>query len=300
MICEKCKLEFFNNGSFIRHSNSCNLNDELIQLIINDYSINELTTRQIKKKYGITFPKLKNLFLHYNVDLRNLSSALLISKVEKYKHTLESKLSISKKRKEYLRLNPDKHPWKSNNKFRSNPCEKLKSILENMEVRYISEYPVNGRNYSIDISFPEKMIAIEVNGNQHYNPDGTLKEYYQNRHNYLEKLGWKVHELHYTIPYSKGINKIISNILNDANHIFDFDYDKFLEMRLLKSKSKTCNCGKEILKSSKSCRKCSRKSEKMPPIQDLVSDIKSLGYAGSGRKYKVSPTTIRRWSKKAP
>jgi hypothetical protein len=295
--CYGCKLEFGNHGAFMRHKNECDLNEEKIKLLINDYVINELTTRQIKKKYNISFLRLRKLFAFYGIGLRNLSSSLLVSKIERSKHSEESKKKISEKRKEYLRLNPEKHPWKLNSKFKSEPCELLKLELSNMGIKYISEFSVVGRNFSIDIAIPERKIAIEVNGNQHYNSNGALKEYYQERHNYLMDLGWVVNELHYSIPYSKNIKKILNSILEKNKIIYDFDYDDFLRKKLLRKSKNICKCGKEILHQSKSCIKCSKPS-KMPDRLNLMKDISILGYAGSGRKYKVSPTTIKRWEMK--
>ena len=167
-----------------------------------------------------------------------------------------------------------------------------------MGVKYISEFSIEGRNYSIDIALPERKIAIEVNGNQHYNSDGSLKEYYQYRHDYLTNLGWSVNEIHYSIPYSKKIKSIISNILDKNKLIYDFDYELFLISKIKQKIKNFCKCGKEILKGSKSCRKCSNPSTKSPSKLDLLRDISILGYAGSGRKYGVSPTSIKRWEKK--
>ncbi len=56
----------------------------------------------------------------------------------------------------------------------------LKKILDNINVKYVPEYnPLINRFFSIDIAFPDKKIGIEINGNQHYNIHGSLKEYYQ-------------------------------------------------------------------------------------------------------------------------
>ena len=49
---------------------------------------------------------------------------------------------------------------------------------------------------NIDIAFPDIKLGIEINGNQHYNSDGTLKDYYQERHNLIEEAGWKLLEVH--------------------------------------------------------------------------------------------------------
>lgn len=113
-------------------------------------------------------------------------------------HTDETKSLLSKNRTEYLEKNPDKHPWKNNSKFTSEPCELLKRKLREAGIKFSEEYrPLAKRFFSIDISFPDKKIGIEVNGNQHYNPDKTLKKYYQDRHDLIIESGWILIELPY-------------------------------------------------------------------------------------------------------
>jgi very-short-patch-repair endonuclease len=48
---------------------------------------------------------------------------------------------------------------------------------------------------------PEGLLCIEVNGEQHYNRDGSLNAYYQLRHQRIENAGWRVLELHYAHCY---------------------------------------------------------------------------------------------------
>ena len=134
---------------------------------------------------------------------------------ENFKWTEEEKLEIGRRQSEYLKNNPDKHPWK--NKY-SAPCEFLKNILKNKNIEFEEEYTDKNwkHAYSLDIAFLNKKIAIEVNGNQHYIEgqyfqDGKLKEYYQNRHDYLVNEGWTVYEIHYKKCYDENF---ILNLLN--------------------------------------------------------------------------------------
>jgi very-short-patch-repair endonuclease/endogenous inhibitor of DNA gyrase (YacG/DUF329 family) len=132
---------------------------------------------------------------------------------QKNKELAKKKISIG--RKKYLKENPDKHPWKSLNKFISKPCEYLKDRLREKNISFVCEYSPFvdlGRMYSVDIAFPNEKIGIEVNGNQHYNNDGTLKKYYQDRHDFFVDNGWKLIEIFYTTVYSI-----------DIETIFDFD-----------------------------------------------------------------------------
>ena len=60
-----------------------------------------------------------------------------------------------------------------------------------------------------------------------------------------------------------------------------------------------CKCGKQIFHGSKMCTKCNSESQRkikiMPTLESMEFDIKNLGYRGTGRKYNVSDTTIRKW-----
>jgi very-short-patch-repair endonuclease len=113
-------------------------------------------------------------------------------------HTKETKELLRKNRVDYLTANPDKHPWKKNSKFISEPCELLKRKLREAGLDFIEEYqPLPKRFFALDISFPDRKVGIEVNGNQHYNPDKTLKKYYQDRHDLIVESGWTLIELPY-------------------------------------------------------------------------------------------------------
>ena len=118
---------------------------------------------------------------------------------------------MRQKRKKYLKDNPDKHPWKYHDKFKSEPCEFFKKRLRDAGYHFVEEfmplYPE--RNFSIDIAFPDKKIGVEINGEQHYNRDGTLKDYYRKRNRLLKNNGWAIIELHYKEVYKENI---ITNI----------------------------------------------------------------------------------------
>ena len=135
-----------------------------------------------------------------------------------FKWTDEEKKNLSEKRKAYLKEHPDEHPWKRNTNFKSKPCEHLKTVLK-QKFNFEEEYTDTRweHNYSIDIAFLDKKLAIEVNGNQHYTNEGKLNTYFQNRHDYLTKQGWRILEVHYSWCYKEDkIQEIVTAIENST------------------------------------------------------------------------------------
>lgn len=157
------------------------------------------------------------------------------------KHSEETKLKLSELKKKFLRENPDKHNWKRHDKFISVPCEKVKTFLREEEISFSWELePSTERFFSIDIAFPDRMIGLEINGNQHYSRDGKLKPYYQERQEFLESLGWKIHQIHYSLCFKKEtIIPIIRDILRSEIKK-EFDYlnykPRIAEPKIVKEK----------------------------------------------------------------
>lgn len=173
------------------------------------------------KKYKISRSKINKL----------TQKGLFIKRKNKFKHTDEYKTSMSCKRKDWLNNNPDKHPWKRSSKFLSKPCEDFKKRLKEEHILFVEEYtPIKGRAFSLDISIPDKKIGIEVNGNQHYDRSGKLKDYYQKRHDLLVSEGWNIVELHYASVYKKDIvDSLIDSLRKDFFIFNQEEYDKKME-----------------------------------------------------------------------
>lgn len=136
---------------------------------------------------------------------RHFSKECTVKPRGPHKWTDEEKIVLSGKRKAFLKAHPEEHPWRKNKneKFVSKPCEYLKIQLRNKGIEFEEEViiPELKRNFSIDIFIPKIKLGIEVNGNQHYDDNGNLKQYYQERHNLIESTGIKLLELHYANCY---------------------------------------------------------------------------------------------------
>jgi transposase len=253
--------------------------------------------------------------------------------------TEEEKRKLSEKRKTYLKNNPDKHPWRSNDKFQSKPCENVKKFLTELGISYVSEFQpmVEGRFFSIDIAIPNKKIALEINGNQHYEKDGTLKPYYQERHDILEKYGWNILEIHYSTCFNLEKWKDFGKLITSSQEVEFFDYasynpkispkklpknnfchqckkrkrtDKPLcyscshqKETIYNATSKPYNecsvCGSFKTKKAKMCARCRNieNRKNFPPKEELKNWLNLLPMTKIGKHYGVSDNTAKKWCK---
>jgi len=221
-------------------------------------------------------------------------------KSRNHSHTTESRQKISDARKKFLKENPDKHPWRSKDKFQSKPCEKIKEFLIKLCIPFIAEYQpcIDGHFFSIDIALPDKKIALEINGNQHYERDGILKEYYQRRHNLIESVGWKVFEIHYSACFNleKWTNFI--KVITESPQVEAFDYFNYIPREKLVSYDPCPMCGNNKNKLSKNCLKCSKsvKRKKIPTKETLERYIGKVPNTKIAKIFGVSDVTIKKWS----
>ena len=128
-------------------------------------------------------------------------SANVLKRMKKGPHnwTDEERAIHSEKRKKFLLANPDRHVWRNKHKHISAPCENVKKYLIKKNINFVEEFRVlENRRFRVDIAFPHIKVGIEINGNQHYEIDGTLKPSYQERHDLIEASGWKLHEIHFS------------------------------------------------------------------------------------------------------
>lgn len=265
-------------------------------------SINSVNWEEIQKAHdsGVYWNNLRKMFsISRNLLEKGLNSGFLKKTLHKVIFSDNTKKKISEMRKKFLSENKDKHVWKRNEKFKSLPCEEFKKILSENSINFIEEYsPISSNNFSIDVAFPDKKIAIEINGNQHYNHDKTLKYYYANRQRILEENGWIVFQIHYSLVYKKEfIIEFIKKLKSDFE-LKNIDYSFYLKSDKV---DHLCECGSIIkTKSSRYCVNCSRKKSRRvvrPDLEQLLLDVRIFGYRATGRKYGVSDNSIRKWIK---
>jgi very-short-patch-repair endonuclease len=217
--------KFCNRSCSTSHNNTkrkIQITDKLKELIINDYLNYNMIYTEIENKYSISFSIVREI-------LKGLSTSgqkMIKRNTQLKSHSDETKKLMSEKKLLFLQNNPDKHNWKKNNRLISIPCEKLKTDLKLNNISFIEEYqPLEHRFFSIDIAFPNVKIGLEVNGNQHYNKNGELKEYYEKRKQLIEKNGWFLYDIHFSKVYDEFfvkdlIKKLKKFELNNINFSF--------------------------------------------------------------------------------
>lgn len=291
MNCKHCDIKF-NKFGLKQHEEKCTLNKNIIDSIKNDYLNNFFSTKDITKKYKISFIVISRIL---GKNLRNKSLANKVSKKER-KVSDEVKRKISIGRSLYLKNNPDKIKWVGNESI---PCSQFKKILIDNNINFVEEFqPLKERFFCIDISFPDKKIGIEINGEQHYDRTGKLKKYYQERHDLIESDGWKLYEIHTSLVYKEQFIKDFLINLKSNYNLSNIDYSFFEKIK----KENFCSCGKKIFKTSSTCFECFTKLSKKrkvnrPSYNILIEEIKKFGYSGTGKKYNVKGNSVKKWIK---
>jgi very-short-patch-repair endonuclease len=144
---------------------------------------------------------------------------------------MKNRISIA--RKKWLKENPELHPWRKNTKFISKPCEELKEYLRKVDIAFEEEVIVSSeKNYSVDILIRDKNLILEINGNQHYDKEGRLLPYYQERHDHIKEMGWHIYELHYTLAYNFELCLNIINSIEYTSEILPY----FRKIRKIRNK----------------------------------------------------------------
>jgi very-short-patch-repair endonuclease/transposase len=258
-----------------------------------------LSWHDVSKKVKICLATIMKYTKIGMLKSRTASESLKISKDKrpKQKHSEETKLKISAARKKWLTENPDKHPWKNKSFVHSSiPCERFKTFLREQNIDFIDEFmPLThiGRFFRIDIAFPDKKIAIEVNGNQHYDTNGDLKPYYKNRQSILEEHGWIVYQVHHTACFKfEKLSEFMEKIKNSETKI-EFDYFNYVPKE---KKKYFCSCGNIITKYSKKCLKCmgfKNRKVKQPSKEELEKLIWEKPLTELGKQFGVSDNAVR-------
>jgi very-short-patch-repair endonuclease len=260
------------------------------------------TWKGVVERFNISNSGLSQAVIRGFLQTRSTSEAMkLYCKNNTRKHTDDTKVKLSKIRKEYLRKNPDKVPYLLNHSSKESYPEKyFTEVFEKEGLDVVKKFRVS--LYELDFSIPHKKIDIEVDGNQHYDDVKIVKSDIR-RTEFLESEGWDVIRVNWS-NYQKLNYEEKNTFINDLkSYINGVIGDKpTFEVNWSRSgrKKYKCNtCGEECTNKNKRCRKCyeneNRKIKERPDIQTLKKEVNDIGYSATGRKYGVSDNTIRKW-----
>lgn len=180
MQCKYCGKECKNANSLRNHERLCKHNPDGQESPFIKFN----KSREHAWNYGLT----------KETDSRVAKQADSLSKSTKgkhgHKHNEATKEKISKARKKYLSENPDKVPYLVNHSSKISYPEQYFTDLfevENIDLKYHLQVS----KYQLDFYNKEKMIDLEIDGEQHY----TDKRIYQSdreRDQFLTSAGWTI------------------------------------------------------------------------------------------------------------
>lgn len=260
---------------------------------------NGFTYRSLIKKYkGLNNANISTANKSGLIKTKNKSEATSHSfKTYIRKHTQETKDKISKKRKEYLKNNPDKVPYKLNHSHKESYPEKyFTDVFDNNNIKYIKEFYTNG--YFIDFVVGDK-VGIEIDGEQHY-LDTNIITHDLIRYEKLNSENWKIIRIRWS-EYQKmnfdNKKRFISELINYINGCNILPHIYYIKKKKGFNK---CECGGDKYHTSKNCAKCSfklRGIKNKPTHETILEDLKTMSYVAVGKKYGVSDNAIRKWLK---
>lgn len=216
-VCKVCDSKFMIRSELFSHISESN------HRVIPNHKKEVHKCQYCNKEWLTTISHFHN---HENHCIANPNRSVMKGRP----HSDDEKKLISEKRKEYLAAHPDEHVWKRHSKFTSVPCNGLKEFLKSNNYSFIEEASIiPNRNFTVDICFPDKLIVVEVNGNQHYDTTTMeLTSYYRERHDIIESFGWTVIEVPYNKAYSDEFRNSLCRLLDGVSvgiSTFNYKYE---------------------------------------------------------------------------
>jgi very-short-patch-repair endonuclease len=262
-----------------------------------DYSENNFSIREIKKKYNIKSNTWIQNFL--KGITRTPSEALKLAHKKypsKFKHSEETKKKLCKIRLNFMKKNPESTAWRKKNEP-SYPEKCFISFLKQYEYdkKYLIEREKSVYPFYVDFAFVQVKLAIEIDGSQH-----IKNEERHNRDLIKDKTlidnGWKI--LRITENAIKtdwdSVKKTLDLMITDNTK----NYEKvgiFLSKKKYKKVERDENgYSKKMIDGYLK----QRKVKNRPTKEELLDLIKSHSMVKIGKMYGVSDNSVRKWCKK--
>lgn len=170
---------------------------------------------------------------------------------------------------------------------------------------------INRKQYKLKYELSEILIENSLYGDTHKLKNRLYKEGLKERK--CEKCGqnelWNGEKMSLILDHINGVhtdNRIenLRIVCPNCNATLPTHGGKNIKEGKYKYKSvnknKICVCGNKKDIKAKLCKKChdlTQRKAQRPTYKDLLYDIENLGYSGTGRKYDVSDSSIRKWVK---
>ena len=133
--------------------------------------------------------------------------------------------------------------------------------------------------------------------------DKIVREKYCYEHYIIKDMGRK--NKNFVI---KEFNQFIEHVnekysLEISLDDYEVNMKEYYNQKMIKKEKKEykcIDCNGKISRGSKRCLLCQKMNQRIcqrPSLETLLEEVEKLGYAGTGRKYSVSPTSIRKWIK---
>lgn len=174
-ICKYCKSERKNNRALHNHERRCANNADRIS--------SSGMSGMLGKKGTNQFTKAAKLGLPIPVSSRKGKLGALVE----FHHSEETKKILSERRKEYLKLNPDKVPYLLNHSSKTSYPELYFINCFNHLSNVVAQYHIS--TYHVDFANVTDKLYLEIDGDQHY-LDQKMVLHDQKRTKTLNELGW--------------------------------------------------------------------------------------------------------------
>lgn len=263
------------------------------KLIIDDYVVNQLTFREVMKKYNIRSKSYLAKLLEGKTRGLGEASKLAHQKhPEAYLHSEETKAKIRAKRLQFMKEHPEATAWRQKNM--SYPEEMfLKFLTERgyadkfLIQREFSVFP-----YFIDFAFVDLKIAIEIDGSQHLHPDRKEKDDLKDA--LLKENGWRVIRIAESVVKTDWdlIQKVLDEYI-DLNTEETFSQVGIVKPAVVGyQKVERDEFGRSIKMTESALKQ--RKYER-PDKDTLHKELVETNFNAVGRKYGVDSNLIRKW-----
>lgn len=252
------------------------------------------STRDLVSEFNITMGNISDAVKKGFFKRRSLKEARKTATINKpQKHTEEAKRKISARRTAYLKLHPEKVPYRLNHSSKRSIPELIfeKALKEYGLTNFEPEKPMS--IYQFDFAFPEERIDVEIDGKLHLTDN--VKSIDERRDKWTESIGWRV--IRFT---ASEVCKDVNVCLNKLLEIMKLPLLEIKEKIKANARKNKCQCGNGIFAVSKRCSSCSRlfsRKVSRPSLEELQKDLSNSTYAAVGKKYGVSDNTIRKWIK---